>query len=107
MQHHSKVKLVLFSLLLVTFALPSLARDISNEQRAASEARDRYNDATSNEAKLSKQVAEQEKRIAEDQSRLKELQDKLATNKSEAENAKADMDAKVEALERAWPDRNK
>lgn len=109
MQRHSKLgfSLLVFSVLFALNATPTLARDISNEQRAASEARERYNAAVSNEASLSKQVAEQEKRVATEQARLKELQDKQAQNKGLIDSAKTDLDAKVQTLESVWEQRNK
>lgn len=96
--------LVLFSLI---FSTTTLARDISNEQRAASKARDTYNNAVAHEADLGKQIADQEKRVATEQARLKDLQDKQAANISAIENARVDLEAKVQALEKAWPERNK
>ena len=109
MQSHSTFGFswLVFSVLLTLNATPTLARDISNEQRAASEARERYNAAVSNEASLSKQVTEQEKRVATEQARLKELQDKQLQNKALIESAKIDLDAKVQTLESVWEERNK
>ncbi|HOY71209.1 MAG TPA: hypothetical protein PL131_10665 [Methylotenera sp.] len=98
---------LIFSVLFTLSATPTLARDISNEQRAASEARERYNAAVSNDASLSKQVAEQEKRVATEQARLKDLQDKQAQNKALVDSAKTDLDAKVQTLESVWEQRNK
>lgn len=99
--------LIVLSMLFSISATSAMARDIGNEQRAASEARERYNLAVSNDASLSKQVAEQEKRVATEQAHLKELQDKQAQNKALIESAKTDLDAKVQTLESVWEDRNK
>ncbi len=109
MQRHSTFGFswLVFSVLLTLNATLTLARDISNEQRAASEARDTYNNAVAHEADLGKQIADQEKRVATEQARLKDLQDKQAANKSAVDNAKVDLEAKVQALEKAWPERNK
>lgn len=103
----SKILVFAFSVLLATSFTPSFARDISKEQRAASDARERYNAAVSDDATLSKQVADQEKRVATEQARLQELQEKQAQQKSTVENAKADLDAKVQILESVWEERNK
>lgn len=94
-------------ILIMTFSSTTVARDISNEQRAASEARDTYNNAITNERGLSQQIAEQKKRVATEQARLNDLQDKQAANKSAIESAKVDLEVKVQALEKAWPERNK
>lgn len=91
---------MLFVNLVVCLCISSsnvLARDISNEQRAASDARNRYNSAKSNDDNLGKQIAAQEKRVADEQ----------VEAKTELENAKADLDVKVNTLEKVWDERNK
>lgn len=101
---------ILFANLVLCLCISSsnvLARDISNEQRAASDARNRYNSAKSNDDNLGKQIAAQEKRVADEQARLKNLQDKQVEAKTELENAKADLDVKVNTLEKVWDERNK
>lgn len=85
----------------------TLARDISHEQRAASDARDAYNRAKSTDDALTQQIAEQEKRVASEQAHLKALQDKQMANKATLENAQIDLDAKVMTLEKVWNERNK
>ena len=97
--------LMLISLLLASNA--AVARDISYEQRAASNAREVYNQAKSTDNALSLQITEQEKRVAAEQVRLRALQDQQMTNKAALENAQIDLDAKVIALENAWNERNK
>lgn len=101
------LKLSFFGIFLFALANPALARDISNEQRAASEARDRYNQTLADEASLTKQIADQEKRVATEQARLQDLQAKQVENKAAVENAKKDLDAKSEVLEKVWEERNK
>lgn len=97
--------LLLFSLAVASTIV--LARDISKEQRAASDARDVYNGAKSTDATLTQQIIEQEKRVASEQAHLKELQDKQMANKAALENAQIDLDAKVMTLEKVWNERNK
>lgn len=101
---------MLFVSLSLCFCLTSgavLARDISNEQRAASAARDRYNQAKSNNTRLAEQVSAQEKRVADEQARLKTLLDNQANAKNELQSAEADLETKVNALEKVWDERNK
>ncbi len=95
------------SLCLFLAASAVFARDISNEQRAAAEARDRYNQAKSNNAKLAEQVSTQEKRVTDEQARLKTLQENQAKANTELQSAEADLEAKVNALEKVWDERNK
>ena len=96
---------MLISLLLASNA--AVSRDISHEQRAASNAREVYNQAKSTDNALTLQITEQEKRVAAEQVRLRALQDQQMTNKAALENAQIDLDAKVIALENAWNERNK
>lgn len=95
------------SLCLFLAASAVFARDISNEQRATSEARDRYNQAKSNNAKLAEQVFAQEKRVTDEQARLKTLQENQAKANTELQSAEADLEAKVNVLEKVWDERNK
>ena len=95
------------SLCLFLAASAVFARDISNEQRAASEARERYNQAKSNNAKLAEQVSAQEKRVTDEQARLKTLQENQAKANTELQSAEADLETKVNALEKVWDERNK
>jgi Flp pilus assembly protein TadB len=97
--------LVLASL---TFAVNmAFARDISNEQRAASDARDVYNQAKSVDNSLTQQIADQEKRVTAEQTRLDELKNKQLANKAALKNAEVDLNAKVMTLEKVWDERNK
>jgi len=92
----------------LTFAVNmAFARDISNEQRAASDARDVYNQAKSVDNSLTQQIADQEKRVTAEQTRLDELKNKQLANKAALKNAEVDLNAKVITLEKVWDERNK
>ena len=85
----------------------ALARDIGVEQRAASTARDEYNQAKSDAADNVQKISAQEKRVADEQARLKQLQDNQTATNTRLEKAKTDLDAKEKALEQVWGERNK
>ena len=85
----------------------ALARDIGVEQRAASTARDEYNQAKSDAADNVQKISVQEKRVADEQARLKQLQDNQTATNTRLEKAKTDLDAKEKALEQVWGERNK
>ena len=91
----------------VVISTTALARDIGVEQRAASVARDEYNQAKSDAADNVQKISAQEKRVADEQARLKQLQDNQTATNARLEKAKADLDAKEKALEQVWPERNK
>ncbi len=94
-------------LICASFCQSVVARDISNEQRAASQARDRYNNAVANDKNLALQIAEQEKRVANEQARLNELRNKQTESKALLESTQLELDEKVKTLENAWGERNK
>lgn len=85
----------------------ALARDIGVEQRAASTARDEYNQAKTDAADNAQKISAQEKRVTDEQARLKQLQDNQAAANTRLEKAKADLEAKEKILEKAWDERNK
>lgn len=91
----------------VAISSNTLARDIGVEQRAASVARDEYNQAKSDAADNVQKINAQEKRVADEQARLKQLQDNQKAANARLEKAKADLEAKEKALELVWPERNK
>lgn len=91
----------------VAISSTAFARDIGVEQRAASDARDEYNQAKSDTADNVQKISAQEKRVADEQARLKQLQDNQTATNARLEKAKADLDAKEKALEQVWPERNK
>lgn len=91
----------------VAISSTALARDIGVEQRAASAARDEYNQAKSDAADNVQKISAQEKRVTDEQARLKELQDNQTATNARLEKAKADLEAKEKALEQVWPERNK
>lgn len=84
-----------------------LARNISAEQNAASQAQDDYNKARADYGSVSKQVEAQEKFVAEQQARLATLKEKQATALAAREKAKANMEAKEKILNEVWDQRNK
>ncbi|MBC7756375.1 MAG: hypothetical protein H7Z20_07005 [Bdellovibrio sp.] len=102
-------KAFLFALmLLLTMANNvAFARNIGAEQRAASSARDDYNQAKSDAANNLQSISAQEKRVADEQAHLKQLQDTQTVVDTRLEKAKADLAFKEKALETAWEERNK
>ena len=92
----------LFICLSIVASHNALARDIGVEQRAASAARDEYNQAKSDAADNTQSISAQEKRVADEQARLKQLQDNQAGGNTRLEKAKADLEAKEKMLEKAW-----
>ena len=102
-----KAFLLALMLLLTTVNNVAFARNIGAEQRAASSARDEYNQAKSDAANNSQSISAQEKRIADEQAHLKQLQDNQTTANTRLEKAKADLAVKEKALENAWEERNK
>ena len=97
----------LFIGLSIVVSSNALARDIGVEQRAASTARDEYNQAKSDAADNVQKISAQEKRVADEQARLKQLQDNQTATNTRLEKAKTDLDAKEKALEQVWGERNK
>ena len=91
----------------VAISSNALARDIGVEQRAASTARDEYNQAKSDAADNLQKISAQEKRVADEQVRLKQLQDNHTATNARLEKAKADLEEKEKVLEQVWPERNK
>ena len=91
----------------VTISSNALARDIGVEQRAASAARDEYNQAKSDAADNTQKISAQEKRLADEQARLKQLQDNQTAANARLEKAKTELDLKEKALEQVWGERNK
>lgn len=94
-------------ILLSAFSLTALARDISNEQRNAYEARKEFNKKKSNHQNLLSRVSQQEKKVAEEQERLQTLRAEEATAKQALDQAKTNLDDKVEALNAVWDQRDR
>ena len=109
MSQQSFKQFIPFLLIALSVAISStaLARDIGVEQRAASAARDEYNQAKSDAADNVQKISAQEKRVADEQVRLKQLQDNQTAANARLEKAKADLEAKEKALEQVWGERNK
>jgi len=83
------------------------AKDISNEQRNAYEARETYNKKKSAHADLVKRISQQEKRLVEEQARLDKLKAEEQSAKAAVDQAKTDLENKVDALNAVWHLRNK
>ena len=109
MSQQSFKQFIPFLLIALSVGISStaLARDIGVEQRAASAARDEYNQAKSDAADNVQKISAQEKRVADEQARLKQLQDNQTAANARLEKAKADLEVKEKALEQVWPERNK
>ena len=84
-----------------------IARDISAQQRAASSARDEYNQAKSDAGKNAQNISAQEKRVVDEQVRLKQLQANQIADNAKLDKAKANLESKEKTLEKAWEERNK
>jgi septal ring factor EnvC (AmiA/AmiB activator) len=79
-----------------------VAKDISNEQRNAYEARKAYNKNKSAYENLIKRVSQQEKRVADEQARLNQLKADEVAAKAKLDQSKQDLDEKVRALNEVW-----
>jgi peptidoglycan hydrolase CwlO-like protein len=103
-----KTALTVFTLSIISvLSSPALARDINVEQHNASEARKEYNNAKDNYDSITKQISTIEQHIAEQQAKLDQLKNEQANAQTNVDNAKLNLDQKVEILERAWEERNK
>jgi len=100
-------RVLLILALLSAFSSVSLARDISNEQRNAYQARQEYNKQKSAHESLNKRVAEQEKYTEQAQAKLNQLRQEAQQAKAAAELAKANLENKVNALNAVWDLRDK
>lgn len=102
-------KFLLVGVVLATFSISIVvqARDISAEQKAASQAQDAYTQARADYDTVTKQVEAQEKFVVEQQIKLKALQEKQSAALASRENAKANMEAKEKILNEVWEQRNK
>ena len=107
-QLNHKMTLTFYMILFISvLSTTASARDINVEQHNASEARKQYNSAKENYESLSKQISTIEQHIAEQQAKLDQLKSEQATAQVNLDNAKINLDQKVEILERAWEERNK
>ncbi len=97
---------LLIAALLCSLSTVTLARDISNEQRNAYEARQVFNKKKSNHQNLLTRISQQEKRVSEEQERLSKLRDQEAAAKNELEQARINLDNKTNALNAVWDQRN-
>lgn len=95
------------TVLTLSLAWPAMARDISQEQRAASDAREQYRQLSADYDGVSKQVQDMEKYVAQVQTKLKDLRDKQSAIQVARDKAKADMEAKEKIVDQLWDQRNK
>jgi septal ring factor EnvC (AmiA/AmiB activator) len=84
-----------------------IARDISNEQRAVSEARLEQIAAKTEVEENAKKIADQEKDIADEQTRLQALKLAQKTAQARLDRANAQLEQNLSILEKAWPERNR
>lgn len=94
-------------LLSLSFTLPAVARDISMEQTSASAARNEMENAQADYDEVTQRISDQEKRIAQDQALLKKQQEKQAAAKIRLENAKIELDKRLQDLDKAWEVRDR
>ncbi len=97
---------LLFSVFLCLTAITATAKDISNEQRNAYEARETFHKKKSAHDNLLKRIVQQEKRLEEEQARLNQLRTDEQSAKTELDQAKTNLDEKVDALNAVWGSRN-
>lgn len=98
---------LLLAAFLTIISTPTVAQDISNEQRNAYEARQAYNKKMSAHKNLLTRVSQQEKRINDEQTRLDQLKADEQKAMSELGQAKTNLDSKVNALNAIWELRDK
>ncbi len=98
---------LLITTLLSSFSSIALARDISNEQRNAYEARQAYNKQKSAHEALNQRVAVQEKHVAQAQEKLNQLRQEAQQAKAAEEQAKVNLENSVNALNAVWDLRDK
>lgn len=98
--------------LLVALAATSIApaiaeaKDITNEQRQAYEARKRYIDNKSDYEKLLRNISKQEEHVAEEQEKLEQLKKDEVAAKAKLEQSKADLEVKNQQLNDVWDSRH-
>ncbi len=100
------VTTLMFSVFFSLAALTATAKDISNEQRNAYEARETFHQKKSAHDNLLQRITQQEKRLEEEQARLNQLRSDEQSAKVELDQAKANLDEKVDALNAVWGTRN-
>lgn len=94
--------IILLNFLIAIFSSAAFAQDISNEQRNAYEARKTFNKKASAHQSLSTRIAQQEKRVEEEQARLNKLISEEQAAKRELDQAKLDLENKVNKLNDVW-----
>lgn len=94
--------IILINFLIVIFNSTAFAQDISNEQRNAYEARKTFNKKASAHQNLSTKISQQEKRVEEEQARLNKLVSEEQAAKRELDQAKLDLENKVNKLNDVW-----
>lgn len=98
---------ILVFLCLISASYQAIARDISNEQHAVSEARLEQIAAKTEVEENAKQIADQEKRLADEQTRLQALRLAQKTAQARLDKANAQLEQNLTILEKAWPERNR
>lgn len=84
----------------------AIAKDITNEQRQAYEARERFNDTKSKHEKLLRKISKQEERITKEQEKLSQMINEEAAAKIEVEQSRANLEAKTQQLNDVWDSRH-
>lgn len=93
--------------LILSMTTSTWARDISPEQRAASDAREQYRQLSADYDGVTKQVQDMEKYAAQVQAKLRELREKQNAVFAAREKAKTDVEAKEKIVDLLWDQRNK
>lgn len=97
----------LLSVVILCCSTVTLAKDISNEQNNAYQARKLYNKNKSSHQDLLTRIQQQEKRVAEEQARLNDLKAKEVNAQTAVDQSKIDLDAKTQKLNEVWELRNR
>jgi septal ring factor EnvC (AmiA/AmiB activator) len=101
-----KRMLILFTLCLAASA-STHAKDITNQQRNAYEARQEYHQNKSDYESLESQISQQEKYLADQQRKLDKLNADKERVKAKLDQSKKRLDAEVKALNQLWDQRDK
>lgn len=96
----------LMTLTLSLSALPASAKNISQEQNDAYQARETYHQNKSKLQSLTGSIAQQEVRVANEQAKLDALKAEQTAAQHALTQSKADLDAKVERLNAVWDERD-
>jgi peptidoglycan hydrolase CwlO-like protein len=106
MLKQTKIVHLLLTLSLCLLATFAIAKDITNEQRNAYEARKLYNENKSDYESLINRISELQSDIADDQQKLDQLKADEIKAKMDLERSKTDLETKTKLLNDVWDSRD-